>query len=47
MNNSPITYVIALYIRLSTEDSKVGSFSMEYRPACTSTLQWYISINCF
>ena len=29
MNNSPITYVIALYIRLSTEDSKVGSFSIE------------------
>lgn len=29
MSNSPITYVIALYIRLSTEDSKVGSFSIE------------------
>ena len=29
MNSSPITYVIALYIRLSTEDSKVGSFSIE------------------
>ena len=26
---SPLTYVIALYIRLSTEDSKVGSFSIE------------------
>ena len=29
MSNSPISYVIALYIRLSTEDSKVGSFSIE------------------
>ncbi len=29
MNDSPISYVIALYIRLSTEDSKVGSFSIE------------------
>ena len=29
MSSSPITYVIALYIRLSTEDSKVGSFSIE------------------
>lgn len=29
MSNSPITYVLALYIRLSTEDSKVGSFSIE------------------
>lgn len=29
MSNTPITYVIALYIRLSTEDSKVGSFSIE------------------
>ena len=27
--NSMIPYVIALYIRLSTEDSKVGSFSIE------------------
>jgi len=27
--NDPIPYVIALYIRLSTEDSKVGSFSIE------------------
>ena len=27
--NSVIPYVIALYIRLSTEDSKVGSFSIE------------------
>ena len=27
--SSPIPYVIALYIRLSTEDSKVGSFSIE------------------
>lgn len=29
MSNRPISYVIALYIRLSTEDSKVGSFSIE------------------
>ena len=29
MSSSPIPYVIALYIRLSTEDSKVGSFSIE------------------
>lgn len=29
MSSSPIAYVIALYIRLSTEDSKVGSFSIE------------------
>ena len=29
MSNSLIPYVIALYIRLSTEDSKVGSFSIE------------------
>ena len=29
MSSSPITYVIALYIRLSTDDSKVGSFSIE------------------
>ena len=29
MNNGLIPYVIALYIRLSTEDSKVGSFSIE------------------
>ena len=29
MNSGPISYVIALYIRLSTEDSKVGSFSIE------------------
>ena len=29
MNSGPIPYVIALYIRLSTEDSKVGSFSIE------------------
>lgn len=29
MGNSLITYVIALYIRLSAEDSKVGSSSIE------------------
>ena len=29
MSSSLIPYVIALYIRLSTEDSKVGSFSIE------------------
>ena len=29
MSSSPITYVIALYIRLSSEDNKVGSFSIE------------------
>ena len=29
MSSSSIPYVIALYIRLSTEDSKVGSFSIE------------------
>lgn len=29
MSSNPITYVIALYIRLSAEDSKVGSFSIE------------------
>ena len=39
MNNSPITYVIALYIRLSTEDSKVGSFSIENQ---TKTLHQYV-----
>ena len=27
--NSAVNYVITLYIRLSTEDSKVGSFSIE------------------
>ena len=39
MSNSPITYVIALYIRLSTEDSKVGSFSIENQ---TKTLRQYV-----
>ena len=39
MSNSPITYVIALYIRLSTEDSKVGSFSIENQ---TKTLHQYV-----
>ena len=29
MNHSSVAYVIALYIRLSSEDSKVGSFSIE------------------
>ena len=29
MNSGMVSYVIALYIRLSTEDSKVGSFSIE------------------
>ena len=29
MSSGLIPYVIALYIRLSTEDSKVGSFSIE------------------
>ena len=39
MSNSPITYVIALYIRLSTEDSKVGSFSIENQK---NTLHQYV-----
>lgn len=29
MMSSDAAYVIALYIRLSTEDSKIGSFSIE------------------
>ncbi len=39
MSNSPVTYVTALYIRLSTEDSKVGSFSIENQ---TKTLHQYV-----
>ena len=39
MSNSPISYVIALYIRLSTEDSKVGSFSIENQK---NTLHQYV-----
>ena len=39
MSNSPISYAIALYIRLSTEDSKVGSFSIENQ---TKTLRQYV-----
>ena len=39
MSNNPITYVIALYIRLSTEDSKVGSFSIENQ---TKALHQYV-----
>ena len=39
MSSSPINYVIALYIRLSTEDSKVGSFSIENQ---TKTLHQYV-----
>lgn len=34
MMNSGTAYVIALYIRLSTEDSKVGSFSIENQKRC-------------
>ena len=41
MSNSPITYVIALYIRLSTEDSKVGSFSIENQ---TKALHQYVDV---
>ena len=39
MSNSPVTYVTALYIRLSTEDSKVGSFSIENQ---MKTLHQYV-----
>ncbi len=39
MSSSPIPYVIALYIRLSTEDSKVGSFSIENQK---NTLHQYV-----
>lgn len=39
MSSSLIPYVIALYIRLSTEDSKVGSFSIENQK---HTLRQYV-----
>ncbi len=41
MSSNPITYVIALYIRLSTEDSKVGSFSIENQ---TKALHQYVDV---